>query len=590
MAGKPTARDSDHQVFLIARVKSKNDTTPTYRCVGAFRDEAQGWSSESFPLVAANRFLSLILQEENAAVVQGELYELDGKYDHPSAKGANAEKSPPVPCPYTVSLLSMAWTTAKEGGIYLSAWPMDVGLLDANLGCWDLHSTHGHAVIDISDPKRPAYCFLIDPLTPILSAYEYLSQYCDLTGAIEVYGPRRALEQFMDYLLDRAGQLIYITELSGYPLLPLSALREAWPGSDFTDRTMSNTISVPGWVYNPTVFVFLRYVRLSESPHGPILDPPADWEVARAEVLLGIVLKVLAEPVVEEGLRERCGEIVTSVLRNRTLSDFVLVPSVGGSELTPPQTVEETVQRRLCPLSPLLDDWLHAPTRGTHYLSTLEVVSRPRTAPSDIFLDLSRFPSLSARQIYRVLKARPHIQSLSLARNSQAGAGEVMVFHLLPGLKRMNIMGCSLVDDKQLHQELLLLSGHHVNIEGIWHPSFLTIHKPPFYPVAFTFMFADYKQLSGITLPFFTPTQILQALARFLPSLLQESVAAVPLQERQHFQTAGGYFDMSALERIAFNALSCAPRPSCFRRPSSRSPAILMHGFRPSARAAGHSV
>ncbi|KAI0359603.1 hypothetical protein OH77DRAFT_1040547 [Trametes cingulata] len=560
MAGRPTARPGEHHTFLIARVNSKNDTLASYRCVGAFRDEGSRWYSGFEPLVALNRFLSLILQEENAAAVQGELNELEHKYDHPSAEDANAAKSPPVPCPYTVSLLSMAWTTSKEGCTKFLAWPMDVGLLDANLGCWDLQTLYGHTIVDISNPRQPAYCFLLKPSVPILSAYEFLSWLYDLVGEFRENDPSDLMQRFMDPLLDRAWHLIYITELSGYPLIPLSALRQAWPTSFFTRRANRGTLSVPGWVHNGTVFAFLRYVRITESANTSALDPPADWEVTRAETLLGIVLGVLAQPSADDDLRARCGEIVTSLLREPALFDFVLVQSVGAITLSRPRTVEEAVKRHLA-RSPLLDDWLYEPTRGTHYISILEVVSRLRMTPGNVFLDLSGF-QLSARKVYRLLRHLPDVESLSLAGNSRVGTWEIWpLFKVCDGLKRVNIMGCPSVDDEELQKQIIMLTGLFPNIEGIWHRSLLTIHKPPFYPVGFTLMYANYEQMTGIALPFFTPTLVLQALTRFVLWLLPDHMETTK-QKMEQSQSAGGYIDMSALERVAFNALSRAPRTS----------------------------
>ena len=116
-----------HQAFLIARIRPTHGR-PAHRCVGAFHHQ---WSLGTLPLRALYRFVELLRRQENAAVVRGELGALDGNYE-------SSARIPATPCPYTVSLLGMAWTMDLEGRPpYASGVTLQQAILDANMGCWD---------------------------------------------------------------------------------------------------------------------------------------------------------------------------------------------------------------------------------------------------------------------------------------------------------------------------------------------------------------------------------------------------------------------------------------------------------------------
>lgn len=191
-------------MFLIARVRPKHGD-PTYRCIAAFHHQ---YCYGSLPLRAMHRFLRLVTQPENAAILRAELREVDGKYGR-----AREDDSPmpAAPCPYGVSLLATAWTThlidATSEDDNVDFMPQDSshydgvtlrhGVLYADMGCWDggefLYTTgcrknliscvdnnDGISIIDVTNPLRPAYCFMKGSRP--LSAYEYLEKYYHLYG------------------------------------------------------------------------------------------------------------------------------------------------------------------------------------------------------------------------------------------------------------------------------------------------------------------------------------------------------------------------------------------------------------------------
>ncbi len=125
-----------HQVFLIARVRPHGvppDHPGNRRCIAAFHHQ---WCYGTLPLRAMRRLISLISQPETAAVVRAEIRAIDGKY---GAIQAQEPRIPAVPCPYSASLLGVAWTTDldSEDEIYISGTTLEHALLEAHMSCWD---------------------------------------------------------------------------------------------------------------------------------------------------------------------------------------------------------------------------------------------------------------------------------------------------------------------------------------------------------------------------------------------------------------------------------------------------------------------
>lgn len=121
---------ANFQVFLIASVPAPEGGY-VYQCVGAFN---HFYCFGIRPLRALYRFFSLLRVRENAAMVRDELRSFStwNLRDDPLEEWMN----PAVPCPYAVSLLSIAWTTDLEHLPYLSNYSLGNGLLDARKDCW----------------------------------------------------------------------------------------------------------------------------------------------------------------------------------------------------------------------------------------------------------------------------------------------------------------------------------------------------------------------------------------------------------------------------------------------------------------------
>ncbi|KAH9889309.1 hypothetical protein C8Q73DRAFT_154167 [Cubamyces lactineus] len=135
------------QVFLIARVPVSlnvpGSSTDKYLCIGAFYHQ---WCDHTKPLEALHRFFNLLLQKENAAIVRDESRLMEhNQYceeDRLAVVPLLGFYYPAVPCPYTVSLLSVSRTTDLEHQSYQSGSTFTAGLMDARKSCWDKAKSH----------------------------------------------------------------------------------------------------------------------------------------------------------------------------------------------------------------------------------------------------------------------------------------------------------------------------------------------------------------------------------------------------------------------------------------------------------------
>jgi len=112
-----------HQVFLIARVNSKaHGETPAetrYRCIAALHHQ---WCYGRLPLKAARRFLTLAKQTDNAQIIREELQNFDNT------------TSSKIPCPYSLFLLTSAWTVNLTPG---EEYNSSAFILSAEMGSSD---------------------------------------------------------------------------------------------------------------------------------------------------------------------------------------------------------------------------------------------------------------------------------------------------------------------------------------------------------------------------------------------------------------------------------------------------------------------
>jgi hypothetical protein len=111
-----------HQAFLIARIRPHGGSGAKYRCIAAAHHQ---WCYGSLPLQAARRFLTLVREPDNAAIVRYEINALDGRY----GRHRQDPEIPDVPCRYAGELLTSAFSCDLEEAYVSNSW-----LLSASMG------------------------------------------------------------------------------------------------------------------------------------------------------------------------------------------------------------------------------------------------------------------------------------------------------------------------------------------------------------------------------------------------------------------------------------------------------------------------
>ncbi|TFY61032.1 hypothetical protein EVJ58_g4766 [Rhodofomes roseus] len=158
-------------------------------------------------------FIINTAQKENAEVVKAEIQNIQGKY----GRCKQEPKLPDFPCPFTASLLGLAWTMDK--GEERRGWPYVSGVsftwvkMPADSRPWapDCDNNDGITVIDVTDPGSPAYCFMSGEgsMRPI-TARGYMLYYDDIGDV-----PAHTLRAF-----------------DCIPLVTQDIIDEAWPPQD----------------------------------------------------------------------------------------------------------------------------------------------------------------------------------------------------------------------------------------------------------------------------------------------------------------------------------------------------------------------
>ena len=198
---------SQHEFYLIAKIKPHGGGKATYRCIGALCAQ---WYHGSMPVSAARRAIQLFRVPDNAQIVQEELRAIDGKY------GAHGSEKPIIsarPCPYSLFLLNLAVHSSFQPGDYfiaISGSHRAVGSARGGISSLDC------TVFDVTEAGNPACSIGFD--TPL----RYLK---DAEG--RVY---RRLQGKNEDELDEYS--LYVKKLADFvsdvPVIEGRHLEEAW--------------------------------------------------------------------------------------------------------------------------------------------------------------------------------------------------------------------------------------------------------------------------------------------------------------------------------------------------------------------------
>ncbi|KAI0722008.1 hypothetical protein C8T65DRAFT_600699 [Cerioporus squamosus] len=510
-----------HQAFLIARVRphgSPPDHPGNRRCIAAFHHQ---WCYGSLPLRAMRRLVSLVSQPDNAAIIRAELRAIDGKF---GSCGAEEPIIPDIPCPYTASLLGCGWTTqlGDENEFYSSGTTLEHALLPADMDCWGGDNNDGISVLDVTDPEKPSYCFL--RRSQPLDARGYLGGYYHVgslqksvkqnnTGSVASDGaePGERVNAGVAAQTRRDRQWRqdlqrFIEDLADIPVIPAAFLREAWPHHF---QRSGETVEGPG---QPS--------EILDAGSGGIVSSLAD-----------ISLDIAVKHSIASGDTWRARE----------------------AHVDPGKASQ--VNARLLELEHFTDSAAHLLGIA---LKELKETSR---------VDLTGF-RLSGAHVAAVLSALGEVRSVDLSDNADIIADDVLdIVAAAPTLRRIVLMGCTSVDDARLLELVTTSPASFKTVEGILHPAFLTIKKPDPYPCAFTYVAAMASgNLSCVSLPFFTPGQIIQAVTDVIPwknepsqrDLLVEHF--LPLVGCSAFQSGTRQSGQHANERTVVSVPFLSPR------------------------------
>ncbi|KIM36365.1 hypothetical protein M413DRAFT_292228 [Hebeloma cylindrosporum] len=451
-----------HQAFLIARIVPHGSpkTDFKYRCIGALHHQS---CHDHLPVKAAARFVTLIKQEDNAAIITEELKAINGLY----GRFMEDPKIPDIPCPFTHFLFMSAWSAELSDG--KRAYLATASSLEASMGTIDLDNNTGITIIDITDPTDPSYCFfpVIDrhfPETPPLSANDYLAHNHHLS------------------VHDGDGDTSAFFTLKAIPLLTFQQLAEAWPieyarAAAFDSESESSDSESES--SDPE----------SEVDSGSDVDMDSDQSDESSTSSERSAIAPALEQLLLHGVNTGMLEIILSTPEN-------------GSR------IKEVLRSRQGPI----------PEPGVTLLS--KILNRELHGQRQKSVDISQFP-LSCQEILSIVTQHPDLQLLNISSNSQVTIDCVeKLLDALPKLRRLTALNTGITDEDAI-RFLERRPDLFRNLEGFIHPAFLNSPSHAQFKGVYLHIsdsFFEYKTYA-VSLPFFTMGQIIQGLTDYLKAL-----------------------------------------------------------------------
>ncbi|KAI0740966.1 hypothetical protein C8Q76DRAFT_609578, partial [Earliella scabrosa] len=366
-----------------------------------------------------------------------------------------------------------------------------------------------------------------------------------------------------------------LIEIAGYRIIRPDVLREVWPEEPVSDLTVKQ-IEVPlgsGRLRMPLDVVVSLYLVLAPKTDVESIqlsfrsDPPAEG-----------VGKAILPPYHDGDLDNiRCRlSVLYAILHEARAFQYVVVPPSPPGGLRFPQYTPESemlidwfdeFQRTPGPLpyppigsSKVVHDLWRAKTPADYMVWKLRLIPgcqseyrtdglhlvidaigsqrafsalNATTAADITFLDLSIW-RLSASQIIDVVAAvdPDTVCAISLSNNLLITLDDIVtLIAALPNCRRFNLSGCPNLDpeNENVRESMLEWLWMHPmwfrTVESILHPLFLSVIPPiPCHP-AFTFHYLNYGSHppeTNLHLPFFTPSQVVQALIEVMPLAFAE--------------------------------------------------------------------
>lgn len=241
----------------------------------------------------------------------------------------------------------------------------------------------------------------------------------------------------------------------------------------------------------------LRESRKTDSEGG------GDIAVAAADsgILIPSLVKMTMKPALRHSLE---------IGDTYDLEELVWMPGKGGA------------------IKSLLRDQSPFPDTGVALL--IKIIETEPTS-DEAALDLRGF-QLSAKQVLTVLSEVEYpIEILNLSDNIIITVYDIKhILLAIPSIRRLFVLGTSISNEdinKLLADETELFT----NVEAIVHPAFLQWNgkEGASYPNAFAFVGLSFKPAFTLSLPFFTPSSIVQCLTDFLSGFTVQKFATYGL-------------------------------------------------------------
>ncbi|KAI0664043.1 hypothetical protein C8Q70DRAFT_215518 [Cubamyces menziesii] len=449
--------------------------------------------------------------------------------------------------------------------------------MDAREPCWEkarmIQNDEGICIIDITDLKRPAYCFISKPGGPPLSAYQYLQEHASGVFRMMQIGDLAEETDLMEgwakgCLIDALDAFWSLVELGGRPLIPAETLREVWPTETFTDRLGHSQLKVPESERLPMPLDIIISLYLGLASPADLATLKSDFESDVSHEAIG---KVILPPYELQGtLEDTCRRFnaVVRILSNPRPFEYVLDPPPYREPFMVPTyfaaTNAETLMywgieyERLEGIPPMppfagflsgssdaldtLRAWVSQPSiqqlaHILHPAKAIQLILQTFGPMLDslvdalayalqelgvgLFLDLSDH-ILSVDQVLLLASRFPNIEALSLSWNFALEERDILrIISDLPSLRRLHVMHFEGPDVQELVTEN---PEPFYQLESLLCPLFLVCPGAecprPHVPVSFAFMYLT-RTMSHpppwVSLPFCTPAQIVQALIDILP-------------------------------------------------------------------------
>ncbi|KZV67487.1 hypothetical protein PENSPDRAFT_688104 [Peniophora sp. CONT] len=475
-----------HQIFVIACVRRKGETTGQRRCVAAYHHQ---WCYGLTALYCLSRFLRLASQPENSLMIRRDIASVQGNWGEVPqvATEVKIRKECYVPCPFIAYLMQLAWNVNLDDvPVYVAGTTFTNSVLDARMQSSGAANNDGITIVDVTDPANASYCFN-KICGPPLTAEDYVRKYYPrIADSVPLDDDQ---SEDADVATEHA-VVQTIAALEPFPLMSIDSLVEAWP-QDYTRAR--DTMVAAGTYVSVTV-------SPDESlPATPAVSIPPLSAQPAVHSLTDISLRQAVLHAVNEGNHE----------------------PIQDSLSTPGQ--REVILSTLCDISPL-------PPAGSKLLD----LAIGREQLPDV-LDLSGINLSLSAILGRIGTMSGMLYKLDLSGNDRVTVHDLSnVISAAPRMRELIIFDCPLIADEDMYGLLASSPESIYALEFIGHSAFFRRARDkdpacPYVPAFTCVVYESMRQPLTISLPYFTPSRLLRSIYTLLKSMADTKTASLAM-------------------------------------------------------------